>query len=151
MNHTTLRLLVSASIDDALTLDERRSVERHLGECSECRRFVDEVQQSRRLILGLGNIDLRPSFASEVANAAREVDSESVTWETVEHYARGSFAALVFAVMLLALLTSFVQPGTPQPVEQYIAGEPIDSLGSHILFKQGDLSKGDVLFAVVSR
>lgn len=151
MKHRKIRLMVSAFLDDVLTLEERRTVELHVAKCAECTAFLDDTNRSRMLIRGLDRLDVKPAFAREVADALDEQSTEVVTWLTVEHYARASFAVLAVAVMLLAMLTSFVQPTSPPSAEQFLAGDSMDSLGTHILFKQGDLSKGDVLFAVVSK
>ena len=48
--------LITDYVDDALGAEERTRVERHLAECTECRRIVDDFQEIRRVA---GSLEFR--------------------------------------------------------------------------------------------
>ena len=50
--------LVTDYLEGALTLDERRRFERHLGECRVCPRYVEQLRTTIRVLGRLGEDDV---------------------------------------------------------------------------------------------
>jgi len=60
-------------IDEALAADERAAVERHLAQCVECRRLIEDFREIRRVA---GSLDLREPPARAWARLERAIALE---------------------------------------------------------------------------
>jgi anti-sigma factor RsiW len=106
----------------------------HLAACGECRREVDEIQESTGLLASLkpaGAVDLPPSFVAQVMRTVAERPAPSY-WNSLGDFAFGRrvvFASLLTLAVLGTVLVSREQayapnPTTPEAVMADAAGSP---------------------------
>lgn len=89
---------LSAYVDGELRENERQEVERHLTQCAECRREVDELRSWVALATSLPRAKAPPSVA---AGVARERSTSGKVW-ILERYRRPlQWAVAAAAVMLI--------------------------------------------------
>ena len=106
----------------------------HLASCGECRREVDEVQESSGLLASLKPdeaVDPSPSFMAQVMQTVAEAVAPSF-WSSFNAFAFGRrvvFAALLTLAVLGTVLVSREEsyapnPTTPEAVMADAAGSP---------------------------
>ncbi len=151
MKHRELQLLVSSYIDDQITGEEQKTVIAHLETCAECRRFVEEAKQIRTEIRGLGHVELPYAFAERVAHSVEKRDERAAEWLGVEPLARNTFIVLAAIVLLLFVFTKSDNTGLTVQPDQLLGGMASDSLATHVLLKQSELTRSDLIYAVLAK
>jgi anti-sigma factor RsiW len=106
----------------------------HLATCGECRREVDEIQESTGLLASLkpaGAVDPPPSFVAQVMQTVAEGPAPSF-WSSFGDFAFGRrvvFASLLTLAVLGTVLVSREEayapnPTTPEALMADAAGSP---------------------------
>jgi anti-sigma factor RsiW len=106
----------------------------HLATCGECRREVDEVQESTGLLASLkydGALDPPPSFVAQVMQTLAERSAPSF-WSPLGDFAFGRRVVFAFLLTLAVLGTVLVSrehayapnPTTPEAVMADAAASP---------------------------
>jgi len=107
----------------------------HLATCGECRREVDEIQESTRLLRSLkpaGAVDPPPSFVAQVMQTVAARLAAPSYWSVFGDFAFGRrvvFASLLTLAVLGTVLVSREEayapnPTTPEAVMADAAGSP---------------------------
>jgi predicted anti-sigma-YlaC factor YlaD len=151
MRHKKLQLLVSAYLDDEVNDFERALVDSHLEGCSECRRFIEHATLMREEISALNEFHLTNSFTARVLHTVKKRDEQTVEWLGIEPLARNTFILLAGFVLLIFFFTGFNKNDTSSMNDQLLNRISSNSVSTTVLLQQGNLSKSDVLFAVMTR
>jgi anti-sigma factor RsiW len=151
MKHRELQLLASSYVDDQLTGKEKKAVLAHLEECSECRLFVEEAKRIRTEIRSLGRVELPYAFASRVAHAVERREERTAEWLGIEPLARNTFIVIAAIVLLVFAFTKSESPAVNVPADQMLDGLASDSIATHVLLKQSELTRNDLLYAVLTQ
>ncbi len=151
MKHRELQLLVSSFVDDHITGKEKEVVVAHLETCAECRRFVEEAKQIRAEIRGLEHVELPYAFAARVVHAVEKRDERAAEWLGVEPLARNTFVVIAAIVLLLFVFTKSDNTGATIQADQLLGGMASDSLATHVLLKQSELTRSDLIYAVLAK
>jgi anti-sigma factor RsiW len=151
MNHKKLQLLVSAYLDGEVNDSERVETLSHLEVCSECRRFVEQAKLMREEIGWLCDIKLANSFAARVAYAVERRDEQTVEWLGIEPSARNTFIMLAVVVLVMFILTSINHNTAPAMNDQLLSRITTESVSTRVLLQQENLSKSDLLYAVMTK
>ncbi len=151
MNHKHIRQMISAYVDGELDANGQKVMLGHMEHCEECRLFHEHVRQTSTAIREIGDIRLAEGFTYEVVRAARREREASRQWLPVEHIARRFVLGLTVAVMVFVSLSMVMKQEDPVIMEPYLVGEPADSSVTRTLLTKEELSKDDILFAVVTR
>jgi anti-sigma factor RsiW len=117
-----------------LPLSARDRFQSHLTACGECRREVDEIQESTSLLAALkpaGPVDPPASFVAQVMQSVAEQPGRSY-WNSFGDFAFGRrvvFASLLTLAVLGTVLVSREEayapnPTTPEAVMADAAGSP---------------------------
>jgi anti-sigma factor RsiW len=151
MNHDEMYVLVSAFIDNELSDDDRSVVVDHLKTCVDCNQRINHLVALKHNVHSTGNVELPYAFASTLTRSIHHNEEVTVSWLGIERYALKYVFGLVALVVLLIAVTSYRQDSDPLPVERYISGISSDSADSHILTKQGAITRDDVMFAAFTK
>ena len=151
MNHKKIQLLVSSYLDDEVNDSEKAEVLSHLEVCSECRQFIEHAKLMKEEIRALGEVKLENSFASRVAYSVEKRDEQTVEWLGIEPSARNTFFLLAGFVLVIIFLTSFNNNTASAMNDQLLSRITSDSVSTHVLFQQDNLSKNDLLSAVMTK
>lgn len=151
MNHKKLQLLVSSYLDDEITESQKAEVRSHLEVCSECRQFMKHGQLIRNEICSLGEVKLANYFAERVAHSVDRRDEQAMEWLGIEPLARNTFIVLAGFVLIMFFFTS-VNNTAPQAMnDQLLKRITSNSVSTQVLLQQGNLSKNDLLYAVMTK
>ncbi len=151
MNHKKLQLLVSSYLDGEVDDSEKAEVFSHLKICPECRQFVEHMKILREEICALGEIKLADSFTARVAYSVEKRDEQTVEWLGVEPSARNTFFLLAVVVFVMFLFTSFNNNTASAMSDQLLNRITSDSVSTHVLLQQEDISKNDLLYVVMTK
>ena len=150
MNHDIMRLTLSRYADGEISAAEQVTVEAHLADCTACRAELAQLESVRSQIRAAADVELHYRFSYDVARSVRRDDNEQMAWEGIEKSAQRAFVILALVVAGFMLLIDREQP-QPVSMTEQILTESSDSVTTSMLLKQGDLSKDDVLFSVLSK
>ncbi len=150
MNHKDMQILVSCFLDDEVTEDERNEVAKHLEVCNECREFIEVAQQARKGIREIGEAPITEFFAYRVAHIVKIREEQNDEWLGVEPLARKAFFALIVIVLIMFFYTIIDINSYTINGEQLITESSMDSASTQVLLQSDELSKGDLLYAVVA-
>jgi len=151
MNTHTWFERVSAYYDGEVSPRELAAVEQHMKDCVQCRTFLHDLREMRRDVRAAGTYDVSLAFASRTARRAVRDEGDETVWLGVEQYARRAVLALAALVLTFIAWTSINAMNNSVVLERRITGESIDSLESHVLLKQTEISNQDIFLAVVSK
>ena len=151
MNHKKIQLLVSSYLDEEVNDSERAQALSHLEVCSECRQFVEHAKLMRENICALGEVELANSFAARVAYSVEKRDEQTVEWLGIEPSARNTFILLAGLVLVMFFLTSFNNNTASAMNDQLLSRITSDSVSTRVLLQQENLSKSDLLYAVMTK
>ena len=151
MNHKKIQLLVSSYLDEEVNDSERAQALSHLEVCSECRQFVEHAKLMRENICALGEVELVNSFAARVAYSVEKRDEQTVEWLGIEPSARNTFILLAGLVLVMFFLTSFNNNTASAMNDQLLSRITSDSVSTRVLLQQENLSKSDLLYAVMTK
>jgi predicted anti-sigma-YlaC factor YlaD len=150
MNHKQLQILVSSYLDGEVSENEKALVKEHLKNCSECRTFIKQIYHIQEGIAGIGEAELVPGFANHVRNLIVRQEEQTEKWISIEHLARNAVFTIAVFVIAMFFVTSFSDESSPGISEVLIDGTGKDSIATQVLLNQGDLSKNDLLYAVMT-
>ncbi len=151
MNHKKMQLLVSSYLDNEINDSEKTKVLSHLEVCSECCQFIEHSKIIRKEICALGEVKLENSFTARVVYSAQKRDEQTVEWLGIEPSARNTFFLLATIVLVMFLITSFSNNTVSAMNDQLLNRITSDSISTRILFQQENLSKSDLLYAVMTK
>jgi anti-sigma factor RsiW len=151
MKHSELQMLLSSYLDGEVNDADNAKVLSHLDTCAECKQFIEHVKQMREAIRSLGEIELPYDFAARTARLVERGDEQVEEWLGVEPLARNTFFVIAVTVLVMFFLTSFNKGASPGIAEVLIDGSDGDSAATQVLLQPGDLSKNDLLYAVMTK
>ena len=151
MNHNEIRLLLSAFVDGEVTAQERDLVEQHVAGCTECQTQLDQMRTLKHAVHAAGDIELPYSFANEVVRSLHHDEEATVSWTGIEHLAVRFVLGLAVLVLLMVGITSYRQSPDVLPMERYVSGLNPDSAAYSLLTKQGNITRDDVMYAVLTK
>jgi predicted anti-sigma-YlaC factor YlaD len=151
MNHKIIQLLVSSYLDGEVNESEIIEVRTHLEGCSECRQFIKEAQLIRNEICALGEVKLANYFAERVAHSVDKRDKQTMEWLGIEPLARNTFIVLAGFVLVLFFFTGFNNSNASAMNDQLLKRITSNSVSTQVLLQQGNLSKSDLLYAVMTK
>jgi predicted anti-sigma-YlaC factor YlaD len=150
MNHKEMQMLVSSLIDGEVTESEKALVKEHMKKCPECREFADQIEQIRNGIHTINDAELEPGFAAHVRDLVVRQDEQSEKWIGIEQLARNAVFAIAVIVLAMFFVTSYNNDLSPGITEVLIDGTGKDSIVTQVLLNQENLSKNDLLYAVMA-
>ncbi len=151
MKHRAFEQQLSAFVDQELTEAQMESMRKHLESCAACQRQVQELHSIRSQIRAAATVTLPDGFIYSVRSAIRREESESVIWLGTERLARNVVVGLCILVLGMVVFESYITPQQSFGVDRYFNGEPADSAAQTIIGNQQELSKADILMAVMTR
>jgi len=151
MNHKIIQLLVSSSLDGEVNESEKAEVCFHLEGCSECRQFIQHAQLIRNEISSLGEVKLANYFAERVAHSVDKRDEQTMEWLGIEPLARNTFIVLAGFVLVLFFFTGFNTSAASSMNDQLFNRITSTSVSTQVLLQQENLSKSDLLYAVMTK
>ena len=151
MSHNEMQLLISSYVDDEIKDDEERKVLEHLNVCPDCRQFIENAREIREEIRALGEVELSYAFPERVTHLVQKNERQTNDWLGIEPLARNTFIAIAVTVFLMFILTSFDKRTSPGITEVLIDGSNGDSAVTQVLLQPGNLSKNDLLYAVMAK
>jgi len=109
-NHETMRMLISAYLDDVATDQERSDVKKHLGECAECKEYYIELKNLRVVMHKCGEEQLSPDAEQKIKNdfLGGKAKREAVMRNKILVSA-GSAVLMVVLVFAFAVKTNVVK------------------------------------------
>ncbi|HVN49313.1 MAG TPA: zf-HC2 domain-containing protein [Bacteroidota bacterium] len=151
MNHKTLLQMLSAYSDGYTNESQRATVLSHLETCSECRKFLREQKQMKAGIHEAADFHLHHAFSAKIMASIQATEAMEIPWMGVEPSARNTVFALAVAVVMLIAVTVF--GGTQQEfdAQHLLTAGMNDSLANNVLMHQTELSKDDVMLAVMTK
>jgi uncharacterized membrane protein SirB2 len=151
MNHKKLQLLVSSYLDSEVNDSEKAKALSHLEVCSDCRQFLEHAKLMRKEICALGEVKLENSFAARVAYSVEKRDEQALEWLGIEPLARNTFILLAGFVVIMFFFTSFNNDAASSMNDQLFNRISSNSVSTNVLLQQGNLSKSDLLYAVMTK
>lgn len=151
MSHKKLQILVSTYLDGEVNGSEKATALAHLEVCSECRQFIEHAKLIREEICALGEVKLANSFAARVAYSVEKRDEQTMEWLGVEPLARNTFILLAGFVLIIFFFTSFSNEAPASMNDPLLNRITSNSVSTNVLLQQGNLSKSDLLYAVMSK
>jgi predicted anti-sigma-YlaC factor YlaD len=151
MNHKQLQILVSSFVDGEITESDRFLVDEHIKNCLDCRTFVEQIHQMREGISAIGDVELAPGFAARVRNMIVRQEEQSEKWLSIERLARNTVFAIAFVMLIIFFIADYNNISSPGISEVLIDGTDSDSIAAQVLLNPGDLSKSDLLYAVMTK
>lgn len=151
MNHKKLKILVSSYLDGEVSDSEKAQARSHLEACSECRQFMEHAKRMRKEIVTLGEVHLSGSFTSRVLHSVDQRDEQFIEWLGIEPSARNTFILLASFVLIMFFMTSFKTTAASAVNDQLLKRITSDSVTTHVLLQQDNISKSDVLYAVMTK
>jgi predicted anti-sigma-YlaC factor YlaD len=151
MNHKKIQILVSSNLDNEINEYEKADVLTHLETCSECRQFVERARHIREGFSGFGEVILSSSFTMQVLHSVEQKEELTVERLGIEPSARNTFILLASLVVVLFFITNFNNNTASAMNDQLLSRITSDSISTHILLQQENLSKSDLLYAVMTK
>jgi uncharacterized membrane protein SirB2 len=105
----------------------------------------------RENICALGEVELANSFTARVAYSVEKRDEQTVEWLGIEPSARNTFILLAGLVLVMFFLTSFNNNTASAMNDQLLSRITSDSVSERVLLQQENLSKSDLLYAVMTK
>lgn len=102
------QVLISRSLDGALSADDERSLADHLAQCTRCQSELEAHRRVQTLMRSLPQTAVRGSVLPEVKARLDDREARLVLLEDLERFARRFVPA---AAVLLAVLTGFAIRG----------------------------------------
>jgi predicted anti-sigma-YlaC factor YlaD len=151
MNHKKMQVLVSSYLDGEINESEKAETLSHLEVCPECRQFIEQAKLMREKIYTLGEVELANSFAAHMAHLVEKRDEQTVEWLGIEPSARNTFILLAGLVLVMFFLTSFNNTTASAMNDQLLNRITSNSVSTQVLLQQENLSKSDLLYAVMNK
>lgn len=142
---------INAYIDDELNMDERRSFEKHIGKCKECKAELDEMRRIAELCRELPQQEPPAEFKAELhekllAVAAEQDGNVGSGKKPKSFFLTKTFASVAAGILLIFLAGSFYRLGFLSPVRTkstadnaaMAAGQPAAKGSEDIMGMQSD-------------
>jgi anti-sigma factor RsiW len=150
MKHNELQQLLSAYADGYANEQQRAVVLAHLETCSSCQHFLADIQQMREGIRETADVHLPHAFSAKIIASIQKNEEVEVPWMGVEPSARNTVFALAVIVMIMFATTLFGGKEPELGAQHLLTAGVNDSLANTVLMQQTELSKDDVLLALVT-
>ncbi len=139
MNHE--EALLSAYLDDELSVQEKARVDAHLGVCPDCRRELEGLGKAKKRLAGAGRRAMPPDLIADIES--RLVKPWRARWFPV----LGRPQVLIPAGMLAAagLIVGLWMGLTSREPDQYVPLEPL--LAAHARYEAESLVPEDNMVA----
>jgi hypothetical protein len=105
----------------------------------------------REGISAIGDVELAPGFAARVRNMIVRQEEQSEKWLSIERLARNTVFAIAFVMLIIFFIADYNNISSPGISEVLIDGTDSDSIAAQVLLNPGDLSKSDLLYAVMTK
>jgi uncharacterized membrane protein SirB2 len=151
MNHKKMQLLVSSYADGEVSDSEKAITLLHLEVCPKCRQFIEKATFIRKEICALDEVKLANSFAARVAYSVERRDEQTMEWFGIEPLARNTFILLTGIVLVIFFFASFNNDTASSMNDQLLNRISSNSVSTNVLLQQGNLSKSDLLYAVMTK
>lgn len=151
MNHQQFESTLSSYIDGELSAQQALEFESHLQECPACKMQMVQLQNIREGIRSAAVADLPDSFSANVLRFIRLQTSQSESWRGAERLAWRIVFALSILVVLIVGVGILNTSEQSINMERYLSGIQPDSAVQRVLLNPEEISKDDVLLAVVTR
>jgi len=151
MNHKELKLLVSSYLDDEVSETDKETVLSHMKVCTECYEFVQYANKIKEEIRTIDEVDLPDVFAAHLAHSVERREEQVEAWLGIEPLARNTFFVLAIVALLMFILTTFDNNSSVIAGDQLSKGYSTDSISTRVLLQQDDISKSDLLYAVMTK
>jgi anti-sigma factor RsiW len=134
MTHNEIQLKMFALCEGPLTAKERALVEKHLGECEDCREALAGWKEAATLLFP--QVSVSESQEDRfVASVMARVSATKRTSGSFESSLRWALPLLGTAALALWMLATLVPPQTVSPanatVENFLAGDSPEVLGTN--------------------
>ncbi|MEW6356070.1 MAG: zf-HC2 domain-containing protein [Planctomycetota bacterium] len=118
--------LLSEYIDDELDVEQREAVEFHVAGCANCRRELDALKATVKLVGSLSRVTAPATLADNVSQTLAEEDRGRIIWPSARVV--GSLLAAA-AVLLVVSVTFLMRKQTPMaPMESAAPAEKPSSV-----------------------
>jgi hypothetical protein len=97
------------------------------------------------------DVELSYGFEFRLRRVIQQEGSHEELWDGVETVARNAVAAIAVVVLCVVLLTTMDAVAQDVPNEPIIAASQADSLTNHVFSKQSEISRDDLVYAVLTR
>jgi anti-sigma factor RsiW len=151
MKHKKLQIIVSAYIDGEAADEEKAVARQHIEACAECRAFADRSELIRESIRTSEEYKFGEGFVHRVTGSIAIREEQTMEWIGVERLARNMVMMIAVLIAALLLLTTPESNASPNITEVLIDGTGSDSAAAQVLLKPGNLSKNDLLYAVITK
>jgi anti-sigma factor RsiW len=137
--------------DKCLDPVETQELEQHLQSCTSCGTLLRELQSIRSTVKQSADVELSYGFSFRLHRTIEQEGSHEEVWGDVETVARNAVAAIAVLVLCMVVFSKADSVGQEVPNESIIAVGQLDSLSNHMFNKQGEISRDDLVYAVLSR
>ncbi len=151
MKHEDWKERISRHLDGDLTPQESDALAGHLATCADCRAFANDLSALRHAVHDAASLDLDPSFAVMVVERARQQDARVESWNAVERLARNTVMGLALTAAVVVAGLTALSPHETSTGDQMILSATQDTTITRVLMKADELTKSDVLLAVVTK
>ncbi|HOV98780.1 MAG TPA: zf-HC2 domain-containing protein [Bacteroidota bacterium] len=139
--------LVSALLDDEVSVQERVVAEEHLQRCVECQQFFSVAQETRAKIQELGTLESEPSQIRRIMDEVWNVRQEYFAWQRIEIPLKHAVVVLTLFVVMVISLFLVNEPQTNRTERPLVAIS--DSTFSVISILTHDISNQDIAYAAM--
>lgn len=98
MNCVDFQEIISASLDGEISSQEKTSLQTHLLRCPDCRKALEELQETKSLIKSLGRMEapstLRPKIQARI-------EDEKIIFIDFKKFLRPALAAVAMVALFL--------------------------------------------------
>ena len=138
-------------LDHQLPQEHLSTFEEHVQKCVRCRQSLEDLRLLRRSVASAADLELPYGFELRLRRAINDEGSHDRRWDGVETIARNAVAVIACIVLILISLTGFEPSVSDLPAEPLITNSQSDSVAMRVLSKQTEISRDDLVYAVVSK
>jgi hypothetical protein len=99
----------------------------------------------------VADVELSYGFEFRLRRAIQQEGSHELLWGGVESVARNAVTAIAVLVLCVVVFSTFDAVAQDLPNEPIIVAGQLDTLSNHLFNKQSEISRDDLVYAVVSR
>jgi hypothetical protein len=114
-------------LDDGLDVERAPEINNHLSNCPLCSEELERLADGRRLVSGLPAVEPPVGFTTRVMAQVREVAPKSGLWEWLFLPLRIKIPLQATAVLLIAVLATYIYQKDPQQRESAVTFQPESS------------------------
>lgn len=158
MKHNKLKKMVSSFIDDELNENEKHIVINHLKSCPECKDFIRKSAEVHKILNSIERVKLYPGFSNHIVKLIDEEIDNFEKWIAVERLARNAFVTIAIIIIALFFVISYDSSNIKDVndpftfTSKYIStNTKSDSVMVKMMFGTQDISKDDIMYAVLTK